>query len=94
MFTFEIKARTYTHYDSEAGVYVASCPELHLVSQGETEEEAERAIQSAINLFIITCYEHDILHTTLKRFKESGVQPHVGEHSTQKDVQFTVQLAA
>jgi predicted RNase H-like HicB family nuclease len=69
MNNFELKTRTCIHYDSDAGVYVGSCPEFGLVSQGITEEEAERAIQSAINLFVITCYEHEILHSTLRRLR-------------------------
>jgi predicted RNase H-like HicB family nuclease len=69
MNSFELKTRTCIQFDPEAGVYVGSCPELGLVSQGVTEEDAERAIQSAINLFVITCYEHDILHSTLKRLR-------------------------
>ena len=64
---FEVKTRTCIQFDSEAGVYVSSCPEFGLVSQGLTEEEAERAIQSAINLFLIACYEHEILHSALKQ---------------------------
>ena len=71
MNSFELKTRTCIHYDPEAGVYVSSCPELGLVSQGVTEEEAERAIQSAINLFVITCYEHEILDSTLKRLRSA-----------------------
>ena len=71
MNSFELKTRTCIHHDSESGVYVSSCPELGLVSQGVTEEEAERAIQSAINLFVITCYEHEILHSTLKRLRSA-----------------------
>jgi predicted RNase H-like HicB family nuclease len=69
MNSFEVKTQTRIRYDSEAGVYVSSCPEFGLVSQGVTEEEAERAIQSAINLLVITCYEHEILHCTLKRLR-------------------------
>jgi predicted RNase H-like HicB family nuclease len=69
---FEVKTRTCIQYDSEAGVYVSSCPEFGLVSQGLTEDEAERAIQSAINLFVITCYEQEILYSTLKRLRSTA----------------------
>jgi len=72
MNSFEVKTRTCMHYDSDARVYVSSCPEFGLVSQGLTQEEAERAIQSAINLFVITCYEHEILHSTLKRLRSAA----------------------
>ena len=72
MNSFEVKTRTCIRYDAEAGVYVSACPEFGLVSQGVTEEEAERAIQSAINLFVITCHEQDILHATLKRLRSAA----------------------
>jgi hypothetical protein len=65
MNSFEVKTRTSIHYDCEAGVF-------GLISQGLTEEEAERAIQSGINLFVITCYEHEILHSTLKRLRKEN----------------------
>ena len=67
MVDFRIKVRTIMRHDPDANVYVCSCPDLGLVSQGRDEDEADRAIHSAINLFIITCYELDILHSTLKR---------------------------
>jgi predicted RNase H-like HicB family nuclease len=69
---FELKTRISIRFDYDAGVYVGSCPEFGLVSQGVTEEEAERAIQSAINLFVITCHEHEILHSTLKRLRSAA----------------------
>jgi predicted RNase H-like HicB family nuclease len=75
MTSFELKTRTSVRYDYDTGVYVSSCPELGLVSQGVIEEEAERAIQSAINLFVITCHEHEILHSTLERLRSTAVEP-------------------
>jgi len=72
MNNFEVKTQTCIRYDSEARMYVSSCPEFGLVSQGPTEEEAERAIQSAINLFVISCYEHEILRSTLKRLRPAA----------------------
>lgn len=32
--------------------YVATCPELDVVSQGETEEEAERNVREAVELLL------------------------------------------
>src|SRR5690349_13898339 len=68
----QLSVKTGVRYDSDAEVYVSSCPELGLVSQGTTEEEAERAIQSAINLFVITCYELDILRSTMQRLRATN----------------------
>jgi len=53
-------------YDDEANVHVSYCPTLSLYSQGETKEEAKTAIISAAKLFIVRCYERDILHTALR----------------------------
>jgi predicted RNase H-like HicB family nuclease len=70
--SFELKTRTSIRFNPDMGLYISSCPELGLVSQGSTEEDAERAIQSAINLFIITCYEHEILDATLMRLRAAS----------------------
>ena len=53
-------------YDADAGVHVSYCPTLSLYSQGETKAEARTAIVSAAKLFIVRCYERDILHTALR----------------------------
>lgn len=39
-------------HDQEANVYVGFCPNLNIYSQGATEQEAEKALDSAISLFI------------------------------------------
>jgi predicted RNase H-like HicB family nuclease len=74
MYSFELKTRTRIYFDPELRLYVSSCPELGLVSQGVTEEDAERAIQSAINLFIITCYEHEKLHSILMQLRSASTE--------------------
>lgn len=56
-----------TRHDSEAGVYVGYCPSLNLYSQGRTDHEAEDAAVSAATLFIVACYERDILHRVLRK---------------------------
>lgn len=53
-------------YDGDADVHVSYCPTLSLYSQGETKAEARSAIISAAKLFIVRCYERDILHTVLR----------------------------
>lgn len=56
-----------TRFDEEAHVHVSYCPTLELYSQGETKDEAKAAIVSAAKLFIVRCYERDILHTVLRK---------------------------
>lgn len=53
-------------HDDDANVYVGYCPALKLYSQGEGKDEAKAAIVSAAKLFIVRCYEKDILHTVLR----------------------------
>ena len=55
-----------TRRDDEANVYVGHCPALKLYSQGTTEQEAQEAIVSAVKLFLVACYERDILHSALR----------------------------
>jgi hypothetical protein len=56
-----------TRRDDEANVYVGYCPALKLYSQGVTEQESEEAVVSAVKLFLVACYERDILHSALRR---------------------------
>jgi hypothetical protein len=53
-------------HDADADVYVGYCPALKLYSQGVDKVEAKAAIISAAKLFIVRCYERDILHTVLR----------------------------
>jgi hypothetical protein len=55
-----------TRRDDDAGVYVGYCPALKLYSQGRTEKESEEAVVSAVKLFLVACYERDILHSALR----------------------------
>jgi len=47
--------------DDEAGVFVGICPMLNVISQGETREEAARALSSAITLFLVNCAKRGIM---------------------------------
>jgi len=67
MLQLQFRLNFATRHDAEAGVYVGYCPALKLYSQGTTQEEAEKAVVSAAQLFIVTCYEKDILHSALRK---------------------------
>ena len=41
-------------------LYVATCPELDVVSQGETEEEAERNVREAVEFLLEFADESEI----------------------------------
>src|SRR5690242_19524317 len=55
-----------SRHDSDANVLVGYIPALRLYSQGRDEKELENAMKSAAALFIVTCYERDILHKVLR----------------------------
>jgi predicted RNase H-like HicB family nuclease len=42
-------------------LFVSFCPALNVYSQGASEREAMRALQSAVFLFLTTCYERRML---------------------------------
>jgi predicted RNase H-like HicB family nuclease len=45
----------------EDGCYIANCPELGIVSQGETPEHAEAMIKEAVELWLECADEAEIL---------------------------------
>ncbi len=46
--------------------FVASCPILDVISQGDTIEKAKSNLAEALSLFFISCYERGTLETVLK----------------------------
>lgn len=54
----------------ERAVWVASCPQLHVASQGSTADEAMAMLQEALALFLEGCRKEGILGSVLE---ESGL---------------------
>jgi predicted RNase H-like HicB family nuclease len=52
-------------YDADAEVYVSYCAALNIYSQGETEDEARAALNSAIMFFLKYCHDHGTLNKVL-----------------------------
>jgi predicted RNase H-like HicB family nuclease len=52
----------------EDGWYVANCPELGIVSQGETPEHAEKMIKEAVELWL-ECADESAIHRRLDERK-------------------------
>jgi predicted RNase H-like HicB family nuclease len=50
--------------EREDDIYVALCPELDIASQGATVEEAKGNLTEAVELFLETADESEILHRT------------------------------
>ena len=61
-----------TFYPDENGSWIASCPELELMTQGNTYEEAEFNLKDALMLFFESCIRRGTLDQVLK---EAGYQP-------------------
>jgi predicted RNase H-like HicB family nuclease len=56
-----------TRHDEQTKLYVGFCPALKVYSQGRTEEEAKRALESTLRLYVETCYERKILDEELSK---------------------------
>jgi len=55
-------------WDEVAGVYVSYAPALDIYSQGKTTDDAIRAIEGAMRMYLITALEEDKIGRVLKRF--------------------------
>lgn len=64
--------------------YIACCPILDVITQGETETKAKENLADALYLFLTSCYERGTLDIVLK---ESGFRlvDHVN-YTTSNDV--------
>ena len=67
----------------ERDTWVASCPQLHVASQGSTPEEAMAMLQEAMTLFIEGCCEEGIMGSVLE---ESGLELLVRADAAVRDV--------
>lgn len=63
---FTVRLLGAVRHDDECGVFVSFCPALKLYSQGTTETEARNALESAVKLFLVTCFERGQLTTALR----------------------------
>ncbi|MGD9973666.1 MAG: type II toxin-antitoxin system HicB family antitoxin [Desulfatirhabdiaceae bacterium] len=52
--------------------WIASCPILDVITQGETEEKAKQNLNDALSLFLVSCFERGTLDSVLK---ECGFRP-------------------
>jgi predicted RNase H-like HicB family nuclease len=52
-------------WDDDAKVYVSWTPGLDVYSQGTTQEEALKALDSAVSMFVRRCHEKGILDDTM-----------------------------
>ncbi len=64
-------------WDEPSETFVSYAPALDIYSQGETHQEAIRAIEGAMRMYLVTAFETDKLSGVLKRFSEAvpGIGP-------------------
>lgn len=65
-FRIDCKLSAGMKFDDAAGVHVAWCPALDVYSQGESENEAKAAIESAVLMYIKNCVRRGVLESVLK----------------------------
>lgn len=65
-FRLVAQLRGFIRHDTDAHVHVSYCPALNIFSQGESEDQARRAIGSAVSLFLQSCYERGQLDRALR----------------------------
>ena len=66
----EAQLNVRVRWDDAAGVYVSYAPALDIYSQGKTQDDAIRAIEGAMRMYLITALEEDKIGRVLKRFGE------------------------
>ena len=59
--------------------FLASCPALDVMSQGETEEQARANLAEALTLFLRSCIERGTLDAVLKQCGFTSVVEHEQE---------------
>lgn len=67
-FVMKLPKRTAVIEQDEDGWFVASCPELGIVSQGETPEHAEEMIKEAVELWL-ECADESVVRRRLSERK-------------------------
>jgi hypothetical protein len=78
-----------SRHDEQAGVLVGYIPALRIYTQATDEGQLEKALISAAELFIVTCYERGILGQSLRdRGMTRAMGPHEMERAKAHDHQF------
>jgi len=71
--------------DAEARAIVGYIPVLGIYSQGRNDEELRSALSSAAEMFLVVCYNKDILG---KALRARGMNKARGTHATSKGGQY------
>ena len=62
---FTVQLTAVWRHDEREEIYVAGCPAIRVWSQGETKEEAFKALRSAVFMYVRHCYSRNILDNVL-----------------------------
>jgi predicted RNase H-like HicB family nuclease len=63
----EITVKLPIRITRKGNLYIASCPSLDVVTQGDTEDQARKNIGEALHLFLRSCIERGTLDAVLKQ---------------------------
>lgn len=77
--SFQVKLKAGIKFDEEAKVFVSFAPALQLYSQGLTKTEAKRALQDAVESWLIVAYENEVLERALQQSGFKTVPTHVAQ---------------
>ena len=77
MVRIEAQLNVGVRWDEPSKVFVSHAPALGIYSQGPTREDAVRAIESAMRMYLVTAVETNKIGAVLERFAEatSGIGP-------------------
>jgi hypothetical protein len=64
--TFKAKLKAGIKYDKHANVYVTFTPALGIYSQGESAQQAKRALEDAVKSFLFVSYKKGVLAKLIK----------------------------
>ena len=81
--TMRIEVTIQATVERKAKWYLASCPDLDVHAQGDTEDKAKASLIDAISLFLSTCLE---MGTFSQVLKESGFHPEIVHDPTGQPV--------
>lgn len=85
----EARLNVWVRWDDMAKVFVSCAPALDIYSQAATEQEALRAIESAMRLYLITAIESNKIDGVLQRFSER-VPPGIGPEAPDSKQRITI----
>ncbi|MGH9379158.1 MAG: hypothetical protein ACRD2Z_00885, partial [Thermoanaerobaculia bacterium] len=87
--TASTQLRLTCYVREEEGEWVAGCPSLDVHTQADSKEEAQAALEEAVDLWLDSCLERDTLHTALRELGWHRVPVGTEPHETCDSLEFS-----